>query len=360
MKNQQGFFAPLMLIIVGILIVVGGIYFFLQNKKSVTTPAPVVSNMVQPPLSFDDSDLRLPVSVRILDSVNSVSSFNAIKSDAVSSADQVFFKKYFSTYSPQNLPPVVQSQNILNTYSNLLGIFNSNSNKQYQCLFELGDDCSLLGVQEVADIASLQALTSFQQKKLSDAQNIASNIVTLGRNITANADSVITLLVGWTVQKLGYNVLFTIEPKYTISSDEKSNLIVSLRQEQKKVLQYMYTDAAEEIDYITSSNNKPSRPLSSDEEDLINTYRQGSTTSPSAWNPNETKKYFYDSYKIALSNVDIGCDATSTNSVVNINFNPQDQQTENYVGKTLYSIGYGSFESMNQKRCAVENLIENF
>ena len=358
MKNQKGFIVPLLIAIVAVVAIGGGIYFFTQNKPPVTTLTTQVSNNPQVSSGFNDSDLKISAT-RISDTTNSASAFSAIKSDAISKVDLDFLTKYLSNYSSKNLPPVSQSQKILTTYSNLLSIFDANASKQYQCLFASGDTCSLQPVRSISNLAGLRALTFFQQNKSSQAQSTASNIVGLGKNVTANADSVITLLVGWSVQNLGYNILATVQPKGAISANEKTTLVANLRNEQKKVLQYMYTGVAEEIDYITSPNNKPSRSLVPDEEDLINTYRKGAATTPTAWNPAETKKYFYDSYKIALSNVDLACGVTPVTSKIDLNFNPQDQQVENYVGKTLYSTAYASLDTMSQKRCAVENLIQN-
>ncbi len=351
-------------IILIVVIIVGIVFAFsskkstTQNKQSATTLTTQVSNTLQESSGFNDSDLRISAT-RISDTINSAYAFSAIKSDAISKVDQDFLTKYFGNYSSKNLPPINQSQKILTTYSNLLSIFDANVSKQYQCLFESGDTCSLQSLINIGNLASLRALTLFQQNKSSQAQSAASSIVNFGKNVTANADSVITLLVGWSVQNLGYNILATVQPKGAISSSDKSTLIANLRNEQKKVLQYMYTAVAKEIDYITSPNNKPSRPLDADEEDLINTYRKGAATTPTAWNPNETKKYYYDSYKIALSNVDLACGATPATSKMDLNFNPQDEQTENYVGKTLYSTGYASLDTLSQKRCAVETLIQN-
>ena len=360
MKNsQKGFVGAILLVIIGVLVVGGGVYFYSQNK-SVSTTAPIndVSNNAKNSNAFYDSDLRIShASISV--SNNSASAFNAVKTNLVAKADSDFLSKYFANYSAKNLPPITQSQKILTAHTDLLNIFDANANKQYQCSIGIGENCSLQPIRNIANLAALRSLVAFQQNKPSEAQSTALNIVTLGKNVTANADAVITLLVGWSVQNLGYNILATVQPKGTLSANEKANLIATLRQEHKKALRYEYTRTAEGIDYITSPANKPSAIITSDEEETIAIYRKGATASPTAWNPTETKKYFYDSYKIALSNIDLACGVTPKTSVMNLNFDPQNEQTENYVGKTMYSTTYASLDTMSQKRCAIENLIQN-
>ncbi len=358
MKNSQKGFIMLLPIIIVVVVVGGGIYLFSQNRPFAGTPKTQVSGTTQTSLSFNDSDLRI-LATRISDSVNSAPVFNTIKSDVITKTDQTFLVKYLGRYSSNSLPPIEESQKILATYSNLLDIFDTNVKKQYQCLFTLGDVCSLQSIRNIQNIIGLRAVTFFQQNKSSEAQSTAYDIVSLGRSITTNADSANTLLVGWSVQNLGYDILTTIKQKGIISVNDKLALIANLRKEQKKVLQYMYTGTADEIDYITSPNNKPSRQLDHDEEDLVNTYRKGASANPTAWNPTETKKFFYSSYKIALSNVDLACGSTPVDSMLNFDFDPQNQQTENYVGKMLYATTYASLDTMSQKRCVIENLIQN-
>lgn len=358
MKNyHKGFVKPLLIIIIILLIAGGGYYLF--SKKQLDIYQVSLSNQkITDSKKFDDSDLKISL-IRIPDSENSSSAFNAIKSDAISPPDQNFIKQYFINYSSKKLPPITQSQKILDSYSNLLTIFNNNSNKKYQCSFVFGDTCSLTSIRNMAYLSGIKATTLFQQNKSIEAQGVASDIVIFGKNITANSDEVITLLVGWSIQNIGYNILTTVKSINRVSNDEKTNLISNLRLEQKNVLRYLYTYTAEQIDYITSSDKKPTRPLYSDEEDLINIYRNNISINPKSWNPDETKEYFYKSYKISLSNIDLDCDKTPTTIKINTDFNPQDESAENYIGKTFYSTVYASMDSLSKKRCDIEKIIQN-
>ncbi len=365
MKNQKGFSVVSLVVVVAVVAIGVGAYFYLrtivqENHMKVTSTLPVTNdskNTTQTTSTFNDSDMRISAS-RIPASKNSAPIFNDANSDITSKADLDFLTKSFTNFSPKSLPPVAESQKILTTYSKLLTIFDENAYRQYQCLPTLGDACPLQPVRHIGNLASLRATTLLEQNKLTQAQISASSVVALGKNITADADGIITLLVGWSLQNQGYTILGMIKPKTTISEADKKVLISNLRKEHKNALRYMYTETAQAMDYITSAANKPSRPYIDNEEEEIATYRKEAAASKTAWNPNETKKYFYDSYKIAVSNVDLVCGATPANSRIDIHFNPEDKQTENYVGKTLYAGMYASFDTITQKRCAIESLIQ--
>jgi hypothetical protein len=349
--------------IVGILalLIAGGVYVYLQRQAATDLLGDVLgdkaSRAVAQSAVFDDADLELSVA-RIPDATNSLSVFNGIKQNAILKVDQDFLNKYLRTYSSKDMPPVAESAKVLAAYPDLLSLFDAQANKPYQCLFNLGDSCLLNEVRGVANLGALRALVLFQQGKIDAAKDSATKVVSLGQGMTAHANSPVTLLVGWSMQNLGYSILETIGSKGAMSLDVRAKLIENLRTEQRNVLRYVYTDTAEEVDYITSPENKPSRSLGPDEEDVINTYREGAAASPSAWNPVETKRYFYDSYKTMLSNVDLACGATSTESGIDLKFDPNDTKVENYVGKTLYTTAYASFDSLNAKRCAIESLIQ--
>jgi hypothetical protein len=137
-------------------------------------------------------------------------------------------------------------------------------------------------------------------------------------------------------------------------------LIIKLRNEQKKVFQYSYTRFSEGVDYITSPDKKPiNQATSADDESTVNDYRKAIAENPNSWNPTETKKYFYDSYKIMISNIDLPCGANLPESKIETGFSPEDQKTENYIGKTMYSTTYAGLNTLNAKRCEVEMAIQN-
>ena len=123
-------------------------------------------------------------------------------------------------------------------------------------------------------------------------------------------------------------------------------------------MQYAYTRISDGIDYITSPDKKPlNQVTTADDEEYISEYRKAIAENPSAWNPIETKKYFYDSYKIMISSVDLPCGANLPESKIETGFNLNDEKTENYIGKTMYSTAYAEIDGLNTKRCEVESAI---
>ncbi len=373
MKNsQKGFVVPL-LIVIAVLVIGGGVYYFTKKapasqvnniQSSIPDQSGITNtnNVSSSPISTD-SDLKISY-VKIPASNNSASTWNSISATAIAKSDLDFLGKYFGSYSSTNLPPLSQSTALLAKYQSLLATFDSAIQKQYQCSIDMGESCLLNSVRYTSQVAALRAVVSMEQKKLTDAQKEAEGVVSAGKQVTANADDVIPLLVGWLSQKLGYGILNTIHQNQGgtyLAADKKAQLIATLRQEHKTVLKFMYTRYAELVDYITSPSNKPAdKALASDEEDQVNTYRKEATASSNAWNPTETKKYFYDSYKIAISNVDLPCGSTPANSIIG-NFSAKNTtvQDENYAGKKIYSTLYPSLDNLSVKRCDVENLISS-
>jgi hypothetical protein len=356
MKNQKGSLGGVVLIIVAVLILGGaGYYFFLQNKQA-SSSSLVVSGKDKKSGGFDDSDMKF-VTTKIAAEANSAAAFNAVESGAIAKADLDFLNKYFNTFSSKNLPPITESNKILAKYSSLLSVFDANVAKQYECSIMTGEACSLQSVRNIANLAALRTTTLIQQKKSREAQASAWNIVRLGQSTTALTGDVLTLLIGWSVQKLGYNIVDTIKPTGNFTEKGRQELISKLRQEHKNVLKASYTNIASQIDYITSPSNKTLRPLDQSEEEIVAVFRKEAATRSDAWNPLETKKYYYDSFKIELSNIDLACNAVPAASILDLKFDPKDTVAENYVGKTLYTTAYASLGGMNAKRCEIEALI---
>ena len=366
MKNsQKGFVVPLLIVIV-VLVIGGGVYYF--SRKVSTYPINKIQSSVSDQTGITNSSLPtdndLKVShTRIPESNNSASTWNSISATTIVKSDRDFLSKYLGNYSSKNLPPLGQSISMTTKYQNLLNIFDSVAQKEYQCSIALGEICPLGTIRDVSELAALRATVLLQQQKLSDAKSTAENVVLVGKQITANADDIIYLLVGWASQKLGYGILNTIHQKQGgtyLTSDAKEKLVSILRQEHKKVLQFMYTGYANMVNYISSPNNKPAdMVLDPDGEEQIGTYRKEIAKSPNALNPTKTKKFFYDSFKIAIANVTLPCGTTSASSTINVGFNIENTQDENYIGKKIYTTLYPASDSLSQKRCEVENLIQS-
>lgn len=349
----------ILLITVSLLVLVGLIFFFLQSRgiiKSSNTQIGTKNELV----SFNDKDMRILPS-RVPDLNNSALSFRSFKSESINKADYDFITKEATKYTSDKLPPVSQSQKVLASNIGLLEVFDQNVNKEYQCSVDSGDTCPLASVRNAVFLATIRSLVDLQQKKKESAQTTAKNIVTFGKSITKNSDNIITLLVGWLTQVQGYGLLSTLNAgkngMIPFSNDEKIKLVSTLKSEQKNVLKFEYTRISEIIDYIDNVKKKPSFVIDPDQENILSTYRKSIVANPSRWNPMATKKYFYDSYKVNILNVDLACGANQNPSSSDVKYDIKDTQAENYLGKTFYVSGYASLDSINDKRCDVEKII---
>jgi hypothetical protein len=119
------------------------------------------------------------------------------------------------------------------------------------------------------------------------------------------------------------------------------------------------------LDYLADKNKVPSFPQTAEDTATAEEYRK--SIALGKFNLEETKKYFYDSYKIAIGNVDVACGGPLAkapydfSAEVNTATTTSNQSSvENYVGKILYWTTYTSFDSLNVKRCEVEDLINKF
>ena len=115
---------------------------------------------------------------------------------------------------------------------------------------------------------------------------------------------------------------------------------------------------------MADKNNNPSFPQSAEDIATADEYRK--SIALGSFNLEETKKYFYDSYKIQIANVDLACGSTMVNapydfsSEVNTATTTSNQSSvENYVGKILYWTTYPSLDDLNMKRCELEALINS-
>ena len=332
-----------------VLVAIGfGVYKYV-NKTEVVAEVPKAK--------FDDSSM-ITTFTRLPDEQNSVKSFNALP--AFAKVDTDFFATYLKAYNSKKLPPIVKSQALVTKYKKAVTTFDAAQTLQFKCYGRLNEQCSYQPVRNTVDLIATKSLLLYQQNKLMDAKKNAQNIVSFGKNLVANADEdILALIIGFDTQQLGYDLLETIstkDKKLALTAEEKDIARNELRNAQKDTSKYLYTLAAQSIDYLTSANNKPTDiVMNPDEEEVIAEYRKAINST--SWKPEETKKYFFDLYQSSIKNVDLVCGSAYPKSIVE--FDLSNPQTENFVGKTLYSTVAATFDSLNIKRCNIENAINN-
>ncbi|GEM_PF-3403196 len=358
-----------------------GVWYFLYRAKApaVTPPVqeqavvpetektPPVEAIVPPPPVVFGQDLLMNWT-KIPDDQNSAVDISAA-SALITQADKDFLSKFFGKgYDVKNLPtPSAATAVAARNVKTLQAFSTTSAMPLYQCSAVMTpEQCNFEPLRDIGRFLLLRSYVLQNAFKIPEALSIATNLADLGRKVTAGADEVVPLLVGWELQKNGYQRIAGLNTKTSapvvLPADEKANRVNVLRDEQRKVFRLMYTRQAEGLEYLADENKVPSFPQSAKDISAADEYRK--SIALGKFNLEETKRYFYDSYKIQIANVGVACGgqlakppydfsaevhtATSTGSQSSI---------ENYVGKILYWTTYTSFDSLNAKRCEVEDII---
>jgi hypothetical protein len=364
----------LIFFIILVLVGAGGWWFFETNIKVTLPPLPVITetapNQLAPitPVAEKMEELevvRLPVPVE----QNSSAIWNTIPKDPITKDDKDFLNKYVfgDTFTDAKSIPQGESKKILEKYKKLLVTFEQGTDKQYyQCSLAKGETCALSVLRDIAHLAALNSFVLYNDGKLSESVSYSQRIVKLGQMITANSDDFITNLVGWVVQKYGYTALLVTKNYPAFSKEQKQALIDALRKEDKDVFKINYKNRAEVIDSITDVNAKPSVVFYPEDEDLLKQYRDAIAKKyadgahPEIWKPEEVKRWFLDSLKIELANINLPCGSPTQDSIVDIGFDENNTtDLNNYLGKMFYTTTAASLGNTNLKRCEVEGLINS-
>lgn len=345
----------------------------MQTPAQTETTSPVTTNTA--PVTSFDSDM-LVTWEKIPDGQNSAAAINAAGA-MISKGDSDFLAKYFSKgYDAKNLPPAAEATAVgLRNVKVLQAFAAASTLPQYQCsaLMNPTTDstsgpCSVLPVRDIGRFLLLRTYLLERANKIPEALSIAQAIVDLGRKITAQAD-LLSVLTGWSLQKDGYQRILDLNSKvsapFTLSTSDKDSRIGALRAETRLMFKFSYSNQAEVLDYLADKNKLPTFPLGADYAPTIEEYRKSITQG--SFNLEETKKYFYDSYKIEIENVDLTCGGIikaqpyDFSSVIKSADGTTIQSSvENYVGKVFYWSIFPSLNKTYARRCEVEALINKF
>lgn len=361
-----------------------GVWYFLYRPKTpVVLETPSRQTMAtesenetpaESPMTVSDNypfDQDLLVNwTKIPDEQNGISEINAA-AGLLTKADTDFLSKYFGKgYDIKNLPAISAANAVAARNVKTLQAFATASAKPlYQCSVVMTpSQCNFESVRNIGRLLLLRSYVLEKAGKIPEAISIAISLVDLGRKVTANADEVVQLLVGLELQEDGYRRVAGLKPKISnpvaFSEDEKAGRIATLLEEYKNVFKFMYTRQAEVLEYLADKNKVPSFPQSAESVAIAEEYRK--SIALGEFNLEETKKYFYDSYKTAIANVDVACGSPLVKApydfsaeVNTVTTTSNQSSIENYVGKILYWTTYTSWDSLNVKRCEIEDLINN-
>ena len=336
------------------------------ESQTISVPATPSVASSTPVLPFD-SDLTV-VWMKVPDEQNSASAIIAAR-QTISKDDSAFLSKYFGKgYIVKDLPVLASANTVTSRNMGALKAFDLSSTTPYfQCsAIMTPEQCNYQSVSNIGRLLLLRSYVLEKAGKIPEALSVTTSIIDFGQKVTREVDDVIPLLVGWTLQKDGYQRIVLLNPKlskpFSISADEKASRINILREEHKKVFKFIYTRETEGLEYMADKNKVPSFPQTAEDVATVDEYRK--SIALGKFNLEETKKYFYDSYKIAIGNVDVACGGPMVKAPYDISAEVNTATTtsnqsavENYVGKILYWVTYPGFDGLNAKRCEVEALI---
>ena len=372
---------PVIMILILLLLVLAGaaVWYFLYRDNS-----PVVTEPQQEQVAVSETENAVPEEVSavqtssgqdlllgwttIPEEQNSATAINATGAMLIK-ADTDFLSKYFGNgYDVKNLPTDSAATAVAARNVKTLQAFSAASAiPAYQCSATMTPErCNFQPVRNIGRLLLLRSHVLEKADKIPEALSIATNIIDFGNKVTASADEVVQLLVGWELKKNGYQRISLLNPKasapVTFSADDKAGRVNALREEQKNVFKFHYTRQAEVLEYLADKSKLPSFPQSVENIATAEEYRK--SIALGKFNLEETKKYFYDSYKTEIMNVDLACGSSMAkapydfSSEVNTATTTSSQSSiENYVGKIFYWTTYIPFDSLNAKRCEVEDLI---
>ncbi|MSR78628.1 MAG: hypothetical protein EXS59_00575 [Candidatus Taylorbacteria bacterium] len=367
----------LVISIIALFLVAAGVAVWFYSNK-VKTPvvstesqavpasiAPVVAPSI-PVLPFD-SDLSV-VWTKVYDEQNSASAIISA-GQTISKDDAAFLSRYFGKgYEVKGLPVVASANTIASRNTNTLKAFDQSSTTPYfQCsAIMTPEQCNLSPVQTVGQLLLLRSYVLEKANKSQEALPVTLSEIELGKKVMEKADDAVLYAVSLSLSKGGYERLIELNKKLTtsvkLSPDEKTSRINMIRESEKSMLRFMYTRKAEGLEYIADKNKTPSYPQTPNDIIAAEDYRKSVT--PESFSLNESKKYFYDSYKTSIENVDVACGGAMKPmpynfgpELVNANASTTQSAIPNYVGKVLYWTTFASFDGLNTKRCEVESLI---
>ncbi|MCR4311080.1 MAG: hypothetical protein NUV54_00710, partial [Candidatus Taylorbacteria bacterium] len=279
-------------IILAVLIVVGVIWYFvfpstlpsfLQRSAVVTeeTASEVLPTPQTPPPPFD-ADMTLSW-VQVPDEQNSAHLVVSVGS-TTNSADKQFLAQYFSKgYDVQHIPAVASASEVASRYSEAVRSVQEATTPFFQCSVTMAQEqCNYANVRAVGQLFSLQAYALDLAGKIDDAFSAGESLVHLGQQVTANADDVINLLLGFELQQNGYQDTVVLNTKtqepHNLTVEDKVGRVVALRANHKNVLKILYSRSAEMVDYLTDSNRGLSFPLTAEDPLMLNGYRDTLTS----------------------------------------------------------------------------------
>lgn len=341
------------IVILVIVIASAGYYFFLQktNNNSMVKGSITSLTGVGDISPINDSDLRVPVDQSAID-CSVVNNLAATTSNELTS--------YVTSTSTAKASAAVQ--NIIKKYSAQIKTYIQGGVWTETVTTADNNDilCSLLSIRNVANIALANVKYLAENKKSTEAQTIILGVLNTTQQIEDHSGSLIGYLVTVSIKENSINLLLSLKTRGLIDEVSFRSLLSKYFDNkigQKRALQYEYSRTAQSIDDIVAGRyNSPILTSDGSGSNVITMIQKEKTSYN--YEPNNSKLLYYSMYKSEYANVDLPCGSTYNTPIPK--FDLKDSSVENYIGKTIFSITATSFNSLNDKRCALESKFSQF
>jgi hypothetical protein len=255
-----------------------------------------------------------------------------------------------------------QAESILLKNKNNLEIFEEAVNKNnYQCINAEDVGCSFANIRHMSNIAALKSLMLYNSGRVEDSQQYAQKIIKLGEMMAGSSRDLLAVLFSEPIYKTGYKVLNLVKATTVLSENEKNRLISKLKESYRDAALKEYSDIVELVEYIDDPNKVINLTENYISVEQINFFRQV-VEEYGNWDAFAAKKLFYDSLVVDLANLDAPCGTPYVNSYTDVGIDLDTVDVlKNYatVNMTnfIYASGYLPYNSIIERRCEVEDLI---
>lgn len=210
--------------------------------------------------------------------------------------------------------------------------------------------------------------------KIEDAQKIITTLLDTAQKMQTNQQTTIGYLVSISIKDLTLNTLLVLKNKNLINAQTYKTSInkyyINNKVALKNVFKNGYSLSAQVIDDLANKNydqflrynvsgqvgDTQTAQDQKNADDFISKFEKSRNSI--SFQPNNTKKLFYNLYKSEFDNVDLPCGSVYVSPIPT--FDLKDSKSENFLGKVMFSTSAASFNSLIDKSCLLEVKFNQF
>lgn len=196
-------------------------------------------------------------------------------------------------------------------------------------------------------------------KQKADAQKVFKNILSIAQQMQQKPGSTVDYLLAQSIKTRAIDVLVALKQQKIIDPRDYRTIVRAYadnKEGEKAAIRGEYSKNAQFIDDMVNKNYAPySKNFSKDYFLSLDKAR-----SDHAFQPNNTKKLFYQLAKAEMANVERPCGTVFTSNLEQFAIDPNNTTIENYIGKIIYSTQAIEITGGDKSRCALEKKFADF